>query len=151
MQRVTGTCILFLVLLYTRVLVWFTFSISRTLSCISFRAQWDSASLSLAWTSSFSSCSTKSSLYRELHLCYKVCRNMFSMKHRWFERGSIRQIWSEKYIQMFNIRNTSLISTEALTLYKSTITSIQTANNETPDATPLKQLRLHTAKCVRPD
>lgn len=104
----TGTYSSFLVLFCIEVLVWFTFSISRTLSCISFRAQWDSASLSLAWTSSFSSCSTKSSLYRELHLCYKVCRNMFSMKYRLFERGFIYQIWWDKYIQVFNIRSSSI-------------------------------------------
>ena len=55
-------------------------------------------------------------------------QNIFSMKHRWFERGFICQIWSEKYIQMCNIRNTSLRPTEALTLYKSINVSIQTAN-----------------------
>lgn len=71
---------------------------------------------------------------------------MFSTKHRWFERGFICQIWSEKYIQMLSIRNTGLRSIEVLTLYKSTNMSIQTANNKNPNAVPLKQLHLHTAK-----
>lgn len=76
---------------------------------------------------------------------------MFSMKHGWFERGFICQIWSEKYIQMLNIRNTSLRSTKLLTLYKSINMSIQTANIKNPNIMPLKQLHLHTAKCVRPN
>lgn len=47
---------------------------------------------------------------------------------------------------MLNIRNTGLRSIEVLTLYKSTNMSIQTANNKNPNAMPLKQLHLHTAK-----
>lgn len=76
---------------------------------------------------------------------------MFSMKHRWFERGFICQISSNKYIQMLNSRNTSLRSTEVLTLCKSTNMSTQTANNKTPNAMRLKQLHLHKAEYVRPN
>jgi len=67
------------------------------------------------------------------------------MKHRWFERGFICRIWSEKYIQMLNIRNTSLRATEELTLCKSTNMSIQTANDNNPYAMPVKQLHLHSS------